>query len=375
MTKPDSSPFFGVTRREFLKYCGYLAVAIGAGNAATTEVAMALERLARRPQVVWSSFQVCTGCAIQLLESRKPPVAQLILQQISLEYQENVMAAAGHQSEAQLEAIVDSGDFFWIAEGSIPYAEPGMMTSGGKTGQEILRYIYPNARAVIANGNCACYGNIQASRPNPSGAVGIDEALRREGIYDAAKPVINMSRCPGNADDLLTAFTYVLVNGEAPPLDNVGRPKILFGEVIHDHCERRGHYEAGEFVEPFGDPQSQLDWCWYKMGCKGPQTFAPCPTTRWNGGLSWCVHNGPCKGCAEPGFWDKHTPFTGRSPGFQVPGIGTATVSNVSWIVGGLTVVGLGAHALGSSATGRIKNPPSPTPVGKQTTVREEERR
>lgn len=367
MTKPESSsPFVGVTRREFLTYCGFLAAAMGVGSAATTEVAMALERLARRPQVVWTSFQVCTGCAISLIESRKPPVGQLILEQISLEYQENVMAAAGRQSEAHLREIVDSGDFFWIAEGSIPTAEHGMMTSGGHTGQEIAAYIYPNARAVIANGNCACYGNIQASRPNPSGAVGIDELLRIEGLYDASKPVINMSRCPGNSDDLLTAFTYVLVNGEAPPLDNIGRPLMLFGEVIHDHCERRGHYEAGEFVEPFGDPESQRDWCWYKMGCKGPQTFAPCPTTRWNGGVSWCVHNGPCKGCAEPGFWDKHTPFTGRSPGIEVPGIGTATVSNVAWAVGGLTVVGLGAHAAGSYASGRFNN----SPADDKTTVR-----
>lgn len=360
MTKAESSPFFGVSRRDFLRFCGVMAATIGAPSA-MTEVAVALERLAKRPQVIWSSFQICTGCAVQLLESRTPPVAQLILQQISLEYQDNVMAAAGKQAEEQRNKIVDSGDFYWIVEGSIPTKEPGMLTIGGQTGQQIVDYIYPKAKAVLATGTCATYGNVQASYPNPSGAMGLWEYLVSVGKNK--QPVINMPRCPGQAEDLLAAFTYVLVNGEPPELDELGRPRFLYGTLIHDHCERRGHFEAGEFVDPFGDPESQREFCWYKVGCKGPQTYAPCPINRWNGHLSWCINNGPCIGCAEPDFWDKHTPFTSRAPNITIPGVGAAQADTVGWVAGGVVVAGLAAHAIGSAATGRLTNPPEPVPV------------
>ena len=116
----DGSPFVGVTRREFLKFCSATAALIGVSSIGVPEVAAALEQLARRPQVIWSSFQVCTGCAISFLECRTPPVAQLILQQISVEYQDNVMAAAGIQAEEQRNKIVESGDFYWVVEGCAP---------------------------------------------------------------------------------------------------------------------------------------------------------------------------------------------------------------------------------------------------------------
>lgn len=359
MSTVERSPFFGVSRRDFLKFCTAMAATIGMPGA-VTEVAAALEEAARRPQVIWTTFQACTGCAVQLLESRTPPVAQLILQQISVEYQDNVMAASGKFAEEQRNKIVDSGDFFWIAEGSVATKEPGMCTIGGQTSEEIAEYVYANARGVLATGTCATHGNIQASKPNPSGAMGIGEYLASRGKLESGKPVVNLPRCPGNAEDLVAAFTYIAVNGEPPALDALGRPVFLYGQLIHDHCERRGHFEAGEFIEPFGDPESQRDWCWYKMGCKGPQTYAPCPITRWNGHLSWCVNNGPCIGCAEPDFWDEHTPFTGRSPAVNINGIGNVGADTIGWVAGGVAAAGIAAHAVGSAATGRFRKPPEP---------------
>jgi len=358
----DASPIAGVSRRDFLKFCGWVAAMIGAGTGATPEVAAAIERLAKRPQVVWSSFQICTGCAVQLLECRTPPVAQLILQQISVEYQDNVMAAAGKQAEAQREKIVNSGDFYWVAEGSIATKDPGMMTIAGKPSTDIALEIYSKAKAVIATGSCSSYGNVQASRPNPSGAMGLSDYLKQQGALSASKPVVNMPRCPGQAEDLVAALVYILVYGKAPELDAVGRPKIFYGTLIHDHCERRGHFDAGEFVETFGDEASAKEWCWYKVGCKGPQTFAPCPINRWNGHLSWCVNNGPCIGCAEPGFWDNFTPFTSRST-TVAPGIGGVSAQTVGEVLGVAAAVGIGAHLIGSAATGRLSHPPEPEPV------------
>ncbi|RJQ55564.1 MAG: twin-arginine translocation signal domain-containing protein [Actinobacteria bacterium] len=340
-----------VSRRDFLAYCGAIATLIGLGKSATLDVAEALAQLARRPSVVWSSFQVCTGCAINLLESRSPDPATLILQQISLDYQDNVMAAAGTAAE-QLFEQATARDFYWIVEGSIPTKPPEALQIAGRTAADIAKETYPKATAVIAIGSCSSYGNIQASRPNPTGAMGVGEYLRGEGGIPNAR-VINSPRCPGHGEDTIAILASILVTGDLPELDAVGRPLFLFGETVHDNCERRGHFEAGEFVETFGDAGSQNDWCLYKVGCKGPVTHAPCPKLRWNGHLSWPVDSGgPCIGCAEPDFWDELTPFYDKAPGIRLPG--DVSAETVGYVVGGAAAVGIGAHLIGQAATGRL---------------------
>ena len=91
----------------------------------------------------------------------------------------------------------------------------------------------------------------------------------------------------------------------------------------HDNCERRAHFDAGQYVERFGDAGHRIGYCLYKMGCKGPVTSQNCPNIRWNEGTNWPIGCGhPCIGCAEPAFWDKMTPFYAHLTG--VPGFGTA---------------------------------------------------
>ena len=86
------SLFPGLSRRDFLKSCGALAGLIGvSGPMAVPRVAQALEAMAKRPAIVWSCFQECLGCSVNLLQSRKPAPANLILQQISLNYHEAIM--------------------------------------------------------------------------------------------------------------------------------------------------------------------------------------------------------------------------------------------------------------------------------------------
>jgi hydrogenase small subunit len=346
------SPFPGLSRRDFLKYCSTLAALIGvSGPTAVPRVASALEKLAKRPNVVWSLFQECLGCSINLLQSRKPDPAQLILRQISLNYHEAVMAAAGFQAEKSFRETVDSGDFYYIVEGAIATKIPHAMTVGGRTSMEIVKEAYQKAKGTICIGSCACYGNIQAAYPNPTGAKGVGDFLREEGGIPNAV-VVNSPRCPGQAEDTVAILVYILVHGKIPPLDPIGRPLFLFGELIHDNCERRGHFDAGEFVEVFGDEASRKRWCLYKMGCKGPVTHAPCPINKWNGETSWPVQCGPCIGCAEPQFWDRLTPFYSRAPGIRIPG--DISPSQIGMGLGIAAGVGMAAHFVGQVVTGRL---------------------
>jgi hydrogenase small subunit len=340
----SESPLPGVSRRDFLRYCTYAAGALGLGTAGVPAVAQAIEQIVQRPRVVWASFQVCTGCAISLLQNREPTVENLILQQISLDYQENVMAAAGNAAEALWEQVVGEPGYYLVVEGSVPMDIPEALMIHGKTAQEVLDEAVPNAAGIIAMGSCAAYGNLQAARPNPTGAVGISEYFN-SAYGDNAPAGINLPRCPGHGDDLVLTLLQVLITGSLPELDAVGRPRFLYGQTIHDTCYRRGHFENGEFVEQMGDAMTAQDWCLYKVGCKGPYTYAPCGRNYWNNNLSWCVHNAPCQGCAEPGFWDDLTPFYDQTRGGAIAWQ-AAPVETIGFAAGAATLVGLGAYAV-----------------------------
>jgi hydrogenase small subunit len=345
-------PIWGLSRRTFLKYCATLAAVIGAGRSGIPDICAALEGGAERPAIVWSLFQECLGCSINLLQSRRPDPAQLILRQISLDYHEAVMAPSGAGAEKSFRETVDSGNFYYIVEGAVATKIPGAITIGGRTSTEIVKSTYQKARATICMGSCACYGNIQAAYPNPTGAKGIRQFLSEEG--GIANPVvINSPRCPGQAEDTVAILVYLLLHGKVPELDPIGRPLFLFGRTVHDQCQRRGHFDAGEFVETFGDEGSLKRWCFYKVGCKGPVTYAPCPTTKWNGNLSWPVEAGPCIGCSEPGFWDKLTPFYSKAPGVRLPG--DVTPDGIGKGLGIATAAGLAAHFGAKLLTGRLR--------------------
>jgi hydrogenase small subunit len=347
-----SSPVKGLSRRDFLKYCSFMAALVGAGPLGVTQVAEAIEAATKLPILVWSDFQECLGCTIALLQATAPTPAQLILQQISLAYNEAAMAAAGADAEKSFTQAFDQGAY-WVIEGSIPEKIPGAIAIGGKNAGDIAKEFYPKAKGVIAIGSCACFGNVQARVPNPTGAMGVGAWLRGPGGIPDAK-VINLARCPGHGDDLVATLVYIIVNGKLPDLDHAGRPLFLYGQTIHDTCERRAHFEAGEFVEHFGDEGSLRRWCLYKVGCKGPVTYAPCGINRWNGRVSWCIHSGPCTGCSEDNYWNDFSPLREPVPNIPLPAIQGVSAQTIGVGLAAATGVGLAAHLVGQTVSGRL---------------------
>ena len=96
------------------------------------------------------------------------------------------------------------------------------------------------------------------------------------------KNLINLSACPANVENLTALIVYYLTFKALPPTDSYHRPLFAYGKAIHDNCERRAHYDAGQYVEAWGDEGHRTGYCLYKMGCKGPVTFQNCPNVRWN---------------------------------------------------------------------------------------------
>jgi hydrogenase small subunit len=331
----------GVSRREFLEFCGKVAVMLGLGQTMVPRVAEALQAV-RRPSVVWLQLQECTGCVESVLRTSDPTIGDLVLDLISLDYNHTLMAAAGSAAESALQtAMADNfGQYILMVTGSVPLAENGIyLTIGGRTGQEILEEAAEGAAAIFAVGACAHFGSVQAARPNPTGAVGVSQIVRD-------KPIVTLAGCPPIADVVTATVVHYLTFGRLPDTDGEGRPLFAYGARIHDQCQRRAHFDAGQFVHVFDDEGARQGWCLYEVGCKGPATFSPCPIFQWNDHTDWPIGAGhPCLGCTERFFWDTMTPFYGRLPG--VAGFGverSADIIGAALAVG--TLAGVGAHAI-----------------------------
>lgn len=294
----------GVSRRAFLKYCTALTATMGLSYSCVGQVARQIEKAAskQRPPVVWLHFSECTGCSEAFL--RTPDVGAIILETISVEYHETLMAASGHQAEKNLHDAVEKydGSFICVVEGAIATKYNGAYGKvAGRTFLEIAKEVVPRSAVAIAIGSCASYGGLSAASPNPGGYKGLGQAL---GI----KP-INLPGCPMNPLNLLGTILKYL-NKEAIELDEYGRPTFAYGETVHDNCPRLPHYEEGNFVEEFGSKEAELGYCLYQMGCKGSETYNNCPIAKYNDATSFPIQAGhPCIGCSEPDFWDTMSPF------------------------------------------------------------------
>jgi len=92
----------GVSRRDFIKFCSTVTAAMALPATMVPKVVHALDKV-QRPTLVWLNFQDCTGDTEALLRSANPTVGELVLDILSIDYHETIMAAAGHQAEAALE--------------------------------------------------------------------------------------------------------------------------------------------------------------------------------------------------------------------------------------------------------------------------------
>ncbi|ADP70240.1 hydrogenase (NiFe) small subunit HydA [Rhodomicrobium vannielii ATCC 17100] len=336
----------GVSRRSFMKFCSLTAAALGLGPQLAPTLAHALETKPRIP-VLWLHGLECTCCSEAFIRSAHPLASDVILSMLSLDYDDTIMASAGHAAEAIVEEIVTKhkGNYILAVEGNPPLNEDGMYCIiGGKPFVEQLKYAAANAKAVISWGSCASWGCVQAAKPNPTQAVPVHKV-----IHD--KPIIRVPGCPPIPEVMTAVITYILTFERIPELDRQGRPKMFYSQRIHDKCYRRPHFDAGQFVEAWDDENARKGYCLYKMGCKGPTTYNSCSTTRWNGGVSFPIQAGHgCIGCSEDGFWDNGS-FYNRLTNIKQFG-----VEENADVIGATAAGVVGAAIAAHAAVSAIKN-------------------
>lgn len=341
----------GFSRRDFIKWSGMMSAALALPATFAPLTAKAAE-LANRLPVVWLHMAECTGCSESLLRSDAPSIDSLIFDYISLEYHETVMAASGWQAEHNLEDAINkySGKYILMVEGGIPKGSSEFyLTIGahGRTGAEEARAAAKNAAAIFAIGTCSSFGGVQAAYPNPTNAVPLSEITDRS--------VINVPGCPPSEKNIVGNVLHFILFGSLPALDAYNRPTWAYGLRIHDLCERRGRFDAGQFVEHFGDKNAEKGYCLYKVGCKGPYTFNNCSKLRFNQHTNWPIGAGHgCIGCSEPKFWDTMNPFeepiANHLYATNFNGIGAdKTADTIGGVILGAAAIGIAAHAIISS--------------------------
>jgi hydrogenase small subunit len=236
--------------------------------------------------------------------------------------------------------------FVLVIEGSIPneaikregyWCGFGNKTNGSATGfnqqpmttSEWIDRLAPKALAVLCAGTCATYGGIHAMAGNPTGAMGVPDYLGWDWRSKAGIPIICVPGCPVHPDNLSETILYLLYQaaGQAPmiPLDDALRPLWLFGQTVHEGCDRAGYYEQGDFAAEYGSPK-----CLVKLGCWGPVVKCNVPKRGWINGVGGCPNvGGICIACTMPGFPDKFMPFMDEPPGARVS-------TNIASMYGGL---------------------------------------
>lgn len=374
----------GVSRRSFMKLCAGIAAAAGLSASAAPRVAVALDKKYQDLlgadgdsgplfPVLWIEGASCTGCTESFAQIETPDAGRVVLELISLNYSDVLCAGAGHSLEAAKEATIENTNYIVVYEGGITQGfESNTLRVAMETGEEILVHAAEKAKAVVALGSCAVNGGWMAAAPNAANATGVQDILKKHGI---ATPVVNVPGCPANPEWLMAILVQVLMMGgdkalvegdvkavvKLLDLNDEGKPQGIFGQTIHDNCERRGHFENGEFVYEFGSKEEELGYCLYPLGCKGPQTKSNCGVTMWNNRRSWCIQAGsPCLGCCEanpndPGdnWVEVNTPFYERHRDLHIGD----WFFQPTLVAGGLTALVAAAlviHGFGMKATGRM---------------------
>jgi hydrogenase small subunit len=254
---------------------------------------------------------------VSILNAVSPRIQNLLLdelvpgKQLNLLFHATIMAGQG---EPVIKVLKDTekkrkGGYVLVVEGAIPTAEEGHYGSIGEideqrvTVEQSVAELGENALLTIALGTCAAFGGIPAGKPNPTLCKGVKTIFNEKGIETA---VVNVPGCPPHPDWFTGTISVVLFSGvEALEVDNLARPTLIYGKLIHENCPRRADFDKSKFAEKLGDAG-----CLYKLGCRGHYTYADCPLRQWNNGVNWCVKAGsPCLGCVEPEFPDGTSPI------------------------------------------------------------------
>lgn len=273
--------------------------------------------------LLWLQGGACSGNTMSFLNAEEPTAVDLVTDfGIDVLWHPSLGMELGDQAkkifwdcangERPLDIFVFEGSVIQAPNGTGRYnmfADRPMM--------DWVRELAAQAQIVVAIGDCACWGGIPATAPNPSESVGLQYLKRNHGGFLGAGfkskmglPVLNIPGCPAHPD-WVTQILVAVASGRAGDLslDDLQRPSTFFKTFTQTGCTRVQYFEYKQATTSFGEG-TRKGCLFYEFGCRGPMTHSPCNRILWNRQSSKTRAGMPCTGCTEPEF-----PFHDLAPG------------------------------------------------------------
>jgi len=263
--------------------------------------------------VLWFQGGACSGNTMSFLNATEPNVIDLITDfgldllwhpSLGLEGGRNAQKLFWHCARG-----VRPLDIF-ILEGTVikgPYGSGRFDMFADRPMKDWVTDLAAAAQIVVAIGDCASWGGIPATAPNPSDSTGLQFHKRERGGFLGADfrskmglPVINIPGCPAHPD-WITQILVALATGRAGDiaLDELHRPQTFFKTFTQTGCTRVQYFEYKQGTTSFGEG-TRKGCLFYEFGCRGPMTHSPCNRILWNRQSSKTRAGMPCTGCTEP---------------------------------------------------------------------------
>ena len=271
--------------------------------------------------VLWLQGGACSGNTMSFLNAEEPSACDLVTDfGIKVLWQPSLGVELGDNVQKLLRDCVSGAiplDIF-VFEGTVVNAPNGTGTwnrFAGRPMKDWVKELTGAAQYVVALGDCATWGGIPATAPNPSDSQGLQFLKKQHGGFlgagfksKAGLPVINIPGCPAHPD-WITQVLVAVATGRAGELelDDLQRPKTFFKSFTQTGCTRNMHFAYKVSATEFGQRKGCL---FYDLGCRGPMTHSPCNRILWNRQSSKTRAGMPCLGCTEPEF-----PFFDLAPG------------------------------------------------------------
>lgn len=263
--------------------------------------------------LLWLQGGACSGNTMSFLNAEEPSVCDLVTDfGISIVWHPSLGMELGDRLQELLHGLISGAmplDIL-VFEGTVVQAPNGTgqwNRFAGRAMKDWVGELAQVANHVVAIGDCASWGGIPATAPNPSESIGLQFLKRNHGGFlgkeyrsKAGFPVINIPGCPAHPD-WITQILVAIATGRAGDLslDDLQRPKTFFSSFTQTGCTRNMHFSYRVSATEFGQRKGCL---FFDLGCRGPMTHSPCNRILWNRQSSKTRAGMPCMGCTEPEF-------------------------------------------------------------------------
>lgn len=271
--------------------------------------------------LLWLQGGACSGNTMSFLNAEEPSACDLVTDfGINILWHPSLGMELGDNLQKLLRDCISGTtplDIF-VFEGTVVNAPNGTgqwNRFAGRPMKDWVQELCDAAQFVVAIGDCATWGGIPATAPNPSDSEGLQFLKRNHGGFlgtefksKSGLPVINIPGCPAHPD-WITQIVIAVATGRTADidLDDLQRPKTFFSSFTQTGCTRNMHFAYKVSATEFGQRKGCL---FYDLGCRGAFTHSPCNRILWNRQSSKTRAGMPCIGCTEPEF-----PFFDLAPG------------------------------------------------------------